>query len=121
LPLPLGRWRRLSGRISSLPGIVCCHQTLQVSDAWFYEAGLSVRPLSELVDVYHHTVGQNAVLELDFAINPEVGPAPFLIPIHECFGLPSLRGCITDLGVQSPCLFQRSDHIESLVSKPTQE
>ncbi|KAA0172032.1 hypothetical protein FNF28_00349 [Cafeteria roenbergensis] len=43
--------------------------TLQTGDHWFYLAGQSIRSMSQLVDVYHASVGANSVLELDFAID----------------------------------------------------
>lgn len=43
--------------------------TLQEGDHWFYVPGDAIRPLSDLIGVYHASVGQNSVLELDFAID----------------------------------------------------
>ena len=43
--------------------------TLQTGDVWFYEPGQAIRELPDLINVYHQTVGRNAVLELDFAID----------------------------------------------------
>ena len=43
--------------------------TLQTGDVWFYEPGQGIRELSDLINVYHQTVGRNAVLEMDFAID----------------------------------------------------
>ena len=53
-----------------------CDTTLQKSAAWFFEPGLAIRPLRELVEVYHQTVGRNCVLELDFAIDRTGRVAP---------------------------------------------
>eukprot|EP01012_Entosiphon_sulcatum_P023067 TRINITY_DN28054_c0_g1_i1.p2 TRINITY_DN28054_c0_g1~~TRINITY_DN28054_c0_g1_i1.p2 ORF type:complete len:452 (+),score=93.83 TRINITY_DN28054_c0_g1_i1:50-1405(+) len=46
-----------------------CDTTLQDGDHWFYVPGMTIRSLATLIDVYHHTVGQNGLLELDFAID----------------------------------------------------
>jgi len=46
-----------------------CDTTLQVDDRWFWMPNTAIRPLNELINVYHATVGQNGVLELDFAID----------------------------------------------------
>jgi alpha-L-fucosidase len=54
----------------------CCDTTLQVGDTWFYEPNLAVRQLSELIQVYHQTVGRNGVLEMDFAIDRTGRVAP---------------------------------------------
>eukprot|EP00056_Hartaetosiga_gracilis_P003668 m.65889 g.65889 ORF g.65889 m.65889 type:complete len:586 (-) comp11539_c6_seq2:510-2267(-) len=43
--------------------------TLQQFDTWFWMPGVPIRPLSDMISVYHDTVGNNAVLELDFAID----------------------------------------------------
>lgn len=48
-----------------------CDTTLQEGDTWFYVPGTAIRTLAELIEVYHKTVGQNGVLELDFAIDRE--------------------------------------------------
>lgn len=37
----------------------CCDTTLQIGDTWFFEPDLPVRPLAELIRVYHQTVGRN--------------------------------------------------------------
>jgi len=55
-----------------------------------------IRSLAELIDVYHHTVGQNGVLEIDFAIDRtgRVDPAhaqrysDFGNWIRSCYGTP---------------------------------
>ena len=43
--------------------------TLQSPDTWFWEPDHAIKPLSQLIDMYHHTVGSNAVMELDFAVD----------------------------------------------------
>jgi hypothetical protein len=60
--------------------------TLQQSDTWFFEPGVPVRPLSELVTVYHNTVGSNVVLELDFAIDRTGRVAPSHAAQYAAFG-----------------------------------
>lgn len=44
-------------------------RTLQQGDHWYYEPGMAVRSVAEMADLYHATVGQNCVMELDFAID----------------------------------------------------
>ena len=44
-----------------------CDTTLQENDRWFYGAGVALRPLSELIDRYHITVGHNCLLQLDLS------------------------------------------------------
>lgn len=44
-----------------------CDTTLQAGIRWFWAAGQPLRPLSEMIEVYHQTVGRNCLLELDLA------------------------------------------------------
>lgn len=47
-----------------------CPTTLQVSDRWFYGGeDFPIRPLQELIDVYHTSVGRNCKLVLDLAVS----------------------------------------------------
>ncbi|CAF1602069.1 unnamed protein product, partial [Didymodactylos carnosus] len=47
-----------------------CPTTLQVSDRWFYGSDrFPIRPINELIDVYHTSVGRNCKLMLDLAVN----------------------------------------------------
>jgi alpha-L-fucosidase len=46
-----------------------CDTTLQSKDRWFY-TNVTLRPLSEMIDVYHQTVGRNCLLMLDLAPDP---------------------------------------------------
>lgn len=51
-----------------------CDTTLQQINkwgwgTWFWMAGYPLRPMSQLISVYHDTVGRGGVLELDFAID----------------------------------------------------
>ena len=45
---------------------------MQENDAWFFAPTDAIRSLQELIQVYHNTVGNNGVLELDFGINTDV-------------------------------------------------
>ena len=47
----------------------CNVHVLRLGDTWFFEPNLGLRPLSQLIEVYHQTVGRNGVLEMDFAID----------------------------------------------------
>ncbi|CAF1487349.1 unnamed protein product, partial [Adineta steineri] len=42
-----------------------CDTTLQEHDRWFWGVNATLRPLSELIQVYHETVGRNCILMLD--------------------------------------------------------
>ncbi|UNI23119.1 hypothetical protein JDV02_008957 [Purpureocillium takamizusanense] len=44
-----------------------CDTTLQTQDRWFWGVNQPLRPIKEMIDVYHKTVGRNCVLELDLA------------------------------------------------------
>ena len=47
-----------------------CPTTLQVSDRWFYGGDtFPIRPLQELIDTYHVSVGRNCKLVLDLAVD----------------------------------------------------
>lgn len=46
-----------------------CDTTVQVDTQWFYNEDKALRPLSELIDVYHASVGRNCVLELNLTPN----------------------------------------------------
>lgn len=62
--------------------------------------GTALRPLSELISVYHNSVGRNTVMELDFAIDRrgQVDPAhaalyaQFGSWIRECYGNATATG-----------------------------
>ena len=68
----------------------------QQGDHWFWTPGDAIHPLSDLVDVYHKSVGSNAKLELDFAIDRTGNVAPahaaayaqFGAWIRSCYGTP---------------------------------
>eukprot|EP00039_Didymoeca_costata_P024254 m.9779 g.9779 ORF g.9779 m.9779 type:complete len:461 (-) comp4131_c0_seq1:25-1407(-) len=47
----------------------CGDCTLQAPDVWFWVPGTPIKSLETLIQMYHMTVGQNAVMELDFAID----------------------------------------------------
>jgi alpha-L-fucosidase len=70
--------------------------TLQQGDHWFYTPGDALHPLSDLITFYHRSVGANAHLEIDFAIDRTgrvdpvhaVGYASFGNWIRSCYGKP---------------------------------
>ena len=47
----------------------CGDCTLQAPDVWFWVPNTPIKSLSDLQRMYHATVGANAVMELDFAID----------------------------------------------------
>jgi len=70
--------------------------TLTDPKKWFFYPGETIRNLSTLIEVYHNSVGSNAVLELDFAINRDglVEPSHAVMYkqlgdwIRACYGTP---------------------------------
>jgi len=70
--------------------------TLTDPKKWFFYPGETIRNLSTLIEVYHNSVGSNAVLELDFAINRDglVEPSHAVMYkqlgdwIRSCYGTP---------------------------------
>lgn len=60
--------------------------TLQANDVWFFEPFYPLRSIDELVSTYHATVGANAVLELDFAIDRTGNVAPDHAALYKAFG-----------------------------------
>ena len=46
-----------------------CDTTLQDRDEWFYVPNITIRSLETMMQIYHHTVGRNGVLELDVAVD----------------------------------------------------
>ena len=46
-----------------------CDTTLQNDDQWFFYPEYGIRELDNLKNVYHQTVGNNGVLEIDFAVD----------------------------------------------------
>eukprot|EP00050_Salpingoeca_kvevrii_P006858 m.292192 g.292192 ORF g.292192 m.292192 type:complete len:631 (-) comp12583_c0_seq1:139-2031(-) len=60
--------------------------TLQDSDTWFYVPGMGIRTLQELINVYHDSVGNNGVLELDFAIDRTGNVAPDHAAAYKALG-----------------------------------
>jgi alpha-L-fucosidase len=84
-----------------------CPTTLQVSDRWFYGGeSFPIRPLQELIDTYHTSVGRNCKLVLDLAVSRDgiVDPKhasrykEFGDFIRSCYGspLPSNFTCSND-------------------------
>jgi alpha-L-fucosidase len=84
-----------------------CPTTLQVTDRWFYGGeDFPIRPLYELIDTYHTSVGRNCKLVLDLAVNRDgiVDPKhasrykEFGDFIRSCYGsaLPSNFTCTND-------------------------
>ena len=53
---------------------------------WFYTPGAPLRTLAELQTAYHNSVGRNAVLELDFAINRDGLVEPSHAALYAAFG-----------------------------------
>ena len=76
--------------------------TLQAGDTWFWEPSVPLRPLSEMIQVYHNSVGRNTVMELDFAIDRtgQLEPSHAALYaalggwIRTCYGTPVASGSV---------------------------
>ena len=63
-----------------------CDTTLQDNDDWFYVSNVGIRNLQTLIQIYHATVGNNGVLEMDFAIDTTGNVHPNQATAYEQFG-----------------------------------
>lgn len=68
--------------------------TLQLFDRWFWMPDVPIRTLQDLIGVYHHSVGNNGVLELDFAIDRSGNVDPIHAARYREFGN-WIRNCYT--------------------------
>ena len=76
-----------------------CDTTLQENDRWFWGADQQLRPLDELVDVYHNTVGRNCLLMMDFTPdNNGLIPANYAARYAQLGGV--IRSCYVDQVIQ---------------------
>jgi alpha-L-fucosidase len=113
--------------------VVMCDTTLQLDDRWFWRPSPEVRGirnLSELIDVYHSTVGHNCLLQLD--LTPDTNG--LIPPIHahrykqlgdfirSCY-MENIRPPINSTCSQSQCflLFDRPTTIDRLVLREDQQ
>ena len=53
---------------------------------WFWMEGFPLRPMNQLISVYHDTVGRGGVLELDFAIDRDGLVHPDHAQLYKQFG-----------------------------------
>ncbi|CAF1106504.1 unnamed protein product [Rotaria sordida] len=95
-----------------------CDTTLQAHDRWFWGVNVTLRSLSELIQVYHETVGRNCLLMLD--LTPDrTGLIPSAYArrykqlgdfIRSCYGTPVLpmERLISDDSLQYIQLFVSS-------------
>ena len=92
-----------------------CPTTLQVTDRWFYGGEtFPIRPLQELIDAYHTSVGRNCKLVLDLAVNRNgiVDPRhaqrykEFGDFIRQCYGKPLISNYTCS---SNQCLLEFSD------------
>eukprot|EP01084_Bolivina_argentea_P302503 522137_1 len=84
-----------------------CDTELQENGDWFYVNSVGLKSLDTLITVYHDTVGNNGVLELDFAIdttgnvhpNQAMAYKQFGDWIRNCYGntLNNTNGVITNI------------------------
>lgn len=72
-----------------------CPTTLQITDRWFYGGEtFPLRPLTELIDVYHSTVGRNCKLVFDLAVDCNGTVDPRHAMLYKQFG-DYIRHCYT--------------------------
>ena len=64
----------------------CCDTTLQEFDRWFYVPEDAGKPMAQLIDMFHDTVGNNGVLEMDFAVDRTGNIAPHQARRYRAFG-----------------------------------
>ena len=77
--------------------------TIQAGDHWFFTPNSGLRSLDELANVYHHSVGANGHLEVDFAIDRTGNVAPDHAALYAqlgawitgCYGAPVATGALT--------------------------
>ena len=75
--------------------------TLQEGDRWFYMPGDAIHPIGDLVSFYHHSVGMNGHLEIDFAIARTGEVDPVHATAYAAFGA-WIRSCMCLLRPNSP-------------------
>ena len=76
-----------------------CDTTLQENDRWFWGANQQLRPLAELVDVYHNTVGHNCLLQMDLTPDTDgLIPATYAARYAQLGGV--IRSCYVDQVIQ---------------------
>lgn len=76
--------------------------TLQTGDHWFFTPNQPLHSIDDLVSFYHHSVGANGHLELDFAVSRTGQLAPahaaayaaFGGWIRACYGTPIATGAL---------------------------
>jgi alpha-L-fucosidase len=66
--------------------------TIQEGDHWFFTPSASLHTVADLAVVYHHSVGANAHLELDFAVDRTGAIAPAHAALYASFGA-WITGC----------------------------
>lgn len=83
--------------------------TLQAGDTWFWEPPpQQLRPLSELISVYHNSVGKNTVMELDFAIDRTGRVDESHAALYESFGT-WIRSCYGTAAAESSLIPAEAD------------
>ena len=76
-----------------------CDTTLQENDRWFWGANQQLRPLAELVEVYHMTVGRNCVLQMDLTPDTDgLIPARYAARYAQLGGV--IRSCYFDQQIE---------------------
>lgn len=92
--------------------------TLQAPDQWFYDPSSPLKNLSELIDIYHRTVGSNSVMEMDFAIDFTGNVAPAQAKSYREFG-DWIRTCYGRSNRVAHTDFQRGNRIELRFKRPS--
>lgn len=91
--------------------------TLQSPDVWFYTPNVGIKSLPELIDIYHHTVGSNSVMEMDFAIDRTGNVAPDHAKRYKEFG-DWIRTCYGAANRVAYADFQNANAFEVELQQP---
>lgn len=85
-----------------------CDTTVQVDTQWFYNEDKALRPLSELIDVYHTSVGRNCILELNLTPNGDGLVPDDHVQIYEQLG-EFINSCYGELVGKDQAVHDASD------------
>jgi len=107
-----------------------CDPQLFEEHVWFWEDGLNVRTLKEMIPIYHDIVGRGMVMELAFSINRDglVDESHAEVYkqlgdwVRECYGTPigqtmgGIRDVEYELEIEGGIVFDRFQLAEDVVS-----
>ncbi|CAF1138396.1 unnamed protein product [Rotaria sordida] len=96
-----------------------CDTTLQAHDRWFWGVNATLRSLSELIQVYHETVGRNCLLMLDLTPDRTGLIPPVYARLYKQLG-DFIRSCYgtSILPTEYLTLDDSKIHIQLFISSP---